>query len=86
MNLKRVTALLCLLLTCRVPLGADEQKNRNWAERLGYPSGKRVLILHADDVGMCYEANRAAKDQLLGGHIQSAAVMAPCPWFNEFVS
>jgi predicted glycoside hydrolase/deacetylase ChbG (UPF0249 family) len=54
-----------------------------WAEKLGYPSGKRVLILHADDIGMCYEANQAGKDLLSGGHIQSAAMMVPCPWFNE---
>jgi len=33
----------------------------NWAEKLGYPKGSRVVILHADDIGMCYEANHAAK-------------------------
>jgi predicted glycoside hydrolase/deacetylase ChbG (UPF0249 family) len=32
---------------------------------------------------MCYEANQAAKDYLTKGHIQSAAMMVPCPWFNE---
>ena len=31
-----------------------------WAEKLDFPPGKRVLILHADDIGMCYEANLAA--------------------------
>ncbi len=25
----------------------------NWAEKLGYPKGSRVVILHADDIGMC---------------------------------
>lgn len=54
-----------------------------WAERLGYPAGKKVLILHADDVGMCYEANQAAQQQLTKGEIQSAAMMMPCPWVNE---
>jgi predicted glycoside hydrolase/deacetylase ChbG (UPF0249 family) len=53
------------------------------AERLGFPAGKRVLILHADDIGMCYEANEAAKNYLGKGEIQSAAMMVPCPWFNE---
>ena len=42
-----------------------------------------VLILHADDIGMCYEANQAAKSYLTEGHIQSAALMVPCPWYNE---
>ncbi len=54
-----------------------------WAEKLGYPSGKTVLILHADDIGMCYEANEAAKAYLTAGNIQSAALMVPCPWYNE---
>lgn len=54
------------------------------AEKLGYPAGKRVLILHADDIGMCYEANHAAKHYLEKGEIQSAAMMMPCPWVSEF--
>ncbi len=57
-----------------------------WAEKLGYPSGKIVLILHADDIGMCYEANDAAKNYLSNGRIQSAAMMVPCPWFNEIAN
>jgi predicted glycoside hydrolase/deacetylase ChbG (UPF0249 family) len=54
-----------------------------WAERLGWPSDVRVLILHADDIGMCYEANESAKAYLEDGDIQSAALMVPCPWYNE---
>src|SRR5690606_13010541 len=50
----------------------------NWAERLGWPAGKKVIMLHADDIGMCPEANIAAEKQLMSGQIQSAAVMIPC--------
>ena len=57
-----------------------------WAEKLGWPKGTRVLILHADDIGMCYEANQAAKEYLANGHIQSAALMVPCPWYNEMAN
>jgi predicted glycoside hydrolase/deacetylase ChbG (UPF0249 family) len=66
-----------------VLLAAAAAQAETWAEKLGYPSGKTVLILHADDIGMCYEANQAAKDYLTAGRIQSAAMMVPCPWFNE---
>lgn len=58
-------------------------RGETWAEKLGYPAGKRVLIFHADDIGMCYEANEAAKRYLAAGEIQSIAMMVPCPWFNE---
>jgi len=57
-----------------------------WGEKLGYSPDTRVLILHADDIGMCYEANQAAKQQLGDGVIHSAAMMVPCPWFNEIAA
>jgi predicted glycoside hydrolase/deacetylase ChbG (UPF0249 family) len=59
---------------------------KTWAERLGWPSDKRVLILHADDVGMCYEANASAQRALSQGDYRSAAAMVPCPWFNEMAA
>lgn len=58
---------------------------QTWAEKLGYPSGKKVLILHADDIGMCEEANISAKRYLQQDDIQSAAVMMPCPNADEFI-
>ncbi|MEX0676761.1 MAG: polysaccharide deacetylase family protein [Pirellulales bacterium] len=78
--LRSVRLILCGL-SCLLP--ALAARGETWAEKLGYPSDKVVLILHADDVGMCYEANQAAKDYLTAGRIQSAAMMVPCPWFNE---
>lgn len=77
---------ISVLASLAVLAGGTPAQAETWAERLGYPSGKRILILHADDVGMCYEANQAAKAQLTGGEIQSAAMMVPCPWFNEIAA
>ncbi len=64
----------------------DKPEPANWAERLGYPAGKKVIMLHADDIGMCEEANIAAKESLLAGHIQSAAAMPPCPQFEDIIA
>jgi len=66
----------------------DEQiaaEPTTWAERLGYPAGRKVIMLHADDAGMCEEANIATKDLLINGHIQSAAAMPPCPEFENMI-
>ncbi len=63
--------------------GSDEKQN--WAEKLGYPAGKKVLILHADDAGMCEEANISTKYYLENDYIQSAAVMVPCPAADDFI-
>src|SRR5438445_8587276 len=59
---------------------------KSWAERLGWPAGKRVVIFHADDVGMCYEANRAVQRALTRGLYRSSSAMVPCPWFSEMAA
>ncbi len=59
---------------------------KTWAERLGWPAGKRVVIFHADDIGMCYEANQAAQRALSQGAYRSASCMVPAPWFNEMAA
>ncbi len=64
---------------------SEEHQPANWAEKLGYPEGKKIIILHADDAGMCEEANIATKKYLLDGHIQSAAAMPPCPQFEVMI-
>lgn len=76
----RAASLLAALLVMFAPALSHAE---TWAEKLGYPSDRLVLMLHADDIGMCYEANQAAKHYLENGEIQSAAMMVPCPWFNE---
>lgn len=63
----------------------NNKSGENWAEKLGWPAGKKVIILHADDAGMCEEANIATKKQLKNKEIQSAAVMMPCPWAEDMI-
>lgn len=55
------------------------------AEKLGFPKGKKVLLLHCDDAGMCEEANIAVQTYVLKGDVLSAAVMMPCPNAEEMV-
>src|SRR5881227_1469703 len=78
-------AFVGLTLAAATP-AAEPGDAKPWAERLGWPAGKRVVILHADDVGMCYEANAAAQRALGNGEYRSAAAMVPCPWFSEMAA
>lgn len=50
--------------------------------KLGYSPTDRVVVLHADDIGMCHSTLLAYDDLLDAGLISSAAVMMPCPWSN----
>ncbi len=79
--------LLLLVWSCQLRQDnvVEQETFANWAERLGYPKGKKVIMLHADDAGMCEEANIAAKKYLLDGHIQSTAAMPPCPYFEDMI-
>lgn len=81
-----VTRLASLVLGLFLVCSSLTARAETWAEKLGYPSGKIILMLHADDIGMCYEANESAKNYLSSGRIQSAAMMVPCPWFNEIAN
>ncbi len=47
---------------------------------LGYPADARLLIINADDLGMCHSVNTAIFNALQNGIVCSATLMVPCPW------
>jgi len=47
---------------------------------LGYPVDARLLIINADDFGMCHAINAAIFRALKKGVLQSTTLMVPCPW------
>jgi predicted glycoside hydrolase/deacetylase ChbG (UPF0249 family) len=65
------------------PAPASLGDARTVQERLGYPATAKLLILHADDVGMAHSVNRASLEALERGWITSASVLVPAPWFAE---
>jgi predicted glycoside hydrolase/deacetylase ChbG (UPF0249 family) len=53
------------------------------SERLGYAPDAKLLILNADDLGMCHSANDGVYEALRSGRCTSASLMVPCPWARE---
>jgi len=53
------------------------------AERLGFPRDAKLVIIHADDVGVTHSVNAATIQAFETGLVNSASLMIPCPWFPE---
>jgi hypothetical protein len=56
------------------------------AERLGYEPDAKLLIVHADDIGVARSVNAAVERAFASGGITSGSVMVPCPWFPDFAA
>ena len=68
----------CLLVASTLPA-----QTRTVAERLGYPRGAKLLILHADDIGVAHSEDSASFDALDKGAVNSGSIMMPTPWVTE---
>ncbi len=53
----------------------------NVGEMLGFEPDARVLIIHADDMGMSHAANAAAFELMERGGISCGSVIVTAPWF-----
>jgi len=50
---------------------------------LGFAASDRVVVIHADDLGMCQATVPAFPDLLAAGLVSSGSVMVPCPGFPQ---
>src|SRR2546423_3998241 len=74
---------LLLLFAYFLLLSPTKISAQTLADRLGYPPGTKLIIVHADDLGETHAVNAAAIKALEAGSINSASLMVPCPWFPE---
>lgn len=58
-------------------------QSQNIAERLGYPKNSKLLIIHADDLGVANSENKASIAALENSVVNSASIMVPTPWFSD---
>jgi predicted glycoside hydrolase/deacetylase ChbG (UPF0249 family) len=80
-TLSRLTIPVMLVLVVVARESFAQQKN--YAERLGYPANAKLVILHADDLGVAHSVDAASFAALDQRAVSSASIMAPCAWLTE---
>jgi chitin disaccharide deacetylase len=76
-----------LAMPFRVPVALlVKTRVRTLAERLGYSPQTRLLIVHADDLGLAQSVNSAFISGLETGLINSGSAMAPSSCFPEIAA
>src|SRR5215212_10608989 len=64
----------------------SQERAKTIAERLGYARDAKLLIVHADDLGMTHSVNAATVKAFETGLVNSGSIMAPCPWLPEIAA
>jgi predicted glycoside hydrolase/deacetylase ChbG (UPF0249 family) len=72
-----------ILFSLLFSLSLSSQGNKNLAELLGYPKDSKLLIIHADDMGLSHSVNMATIKAFDNNGITSGSIMVPCPWAPE---
>ncbi len=85
MNVRKSFFIVLLFIMAVITAACSSETKITNAEKLGYPAGSKVILLHCDDAGMCDEANIAIRNYFEKGDILSAAVMVPCPFAADLV-
>lgn len=74
-----------MVILTLLPL-AEAHAQKTIAERLGYPPDAKLLIVHADDLGMAHSVNAATIKAFESGLVNSGSIMVPCPWLSEIAA
>jgi hypothetical protein len=77
---------LALLVTLSASAPSFGEGSPSVAERLGHPADARLLLIHADDLGMARSVDEASFGALEQGFVDSASIMVPCPWLPDVAS
>ena len=82
LKVRRDILLQIIFILFLVP-AISVQAQDNLATQLGYDANDRLLIIHADDIGVSHSENQASIEAIENGSVNSGSVMMPTPWVLE---
>lgn len=80
--MKKIFLILSVSFGCL----AIQGQGKSIQEKLGYPKDAKLVIIHADDLGVAHSENSASIAAMEKGSVSSASIMVPCPWFPEIAA
>ncbi|HEY6806476.1 MAG TPA: polysaccharide deacetylase family protein [Pyrinomonadaceae bacterium] len=80
------TLSLILFLVFMPVINNAQQPAKTVVERLGYPANAKLLIVHADDLGVAHSVNDASTKAFASGLVTSGSIMMPCSWVPEIAA
>lgn len=78
---KQIIIFLAISFSCLL-----SAQPKSIQERLGYPKDAKLVIIHADDLGVSHSENAASIAAMEKGSVSSASIMVPCPWMPEIAA
>ena len=62
---------------------ANYQNYEGLVKKLGYSKNDKLLIIHADDIGLSNSVNKASFEALKNGYVNSGSIMMPCDYISD---
>ena len=75
--IRKLFSLLLLSLILSLTVWAQTT-----AQKLGYGPNEKIILVHADDIGMSHSVNVASIEAFKHNMVTSGSIMVPCPWFR----
>jgi len=79
----KIKKIILVFAAIAAAMTINGQGSKNLADLLGYPHDSKLLIIHADDMGLSHSVNVACIRAFDSKGITSGSIMVPCPWARE---